>query len=222
VRESAAHAFVADLDAPVVDAEDRHHLQRVLRLRPGQVVSVADGSGAWRPCAWRADGSLEPSGEVVVEPAPAPALTVGFALTKGAKPEWVVQKLTELGVDRIVAFPAERSVVRWDGAAAGRHAARWRTVARQAAMQSRRARLPEVVGVVAFADLVGDGAALAAPGGGPISLARPTVLIGPEGGWSAAELACGLPQVDLGPTVLRAETAALAAATLLAALRSTS
>lgn len=219
MRESAAHAFVADLDAPVVDAEDRHHFQRVLRLRPGQVVSVADGSGGWRPCTWRPDGSLEPSGDVVVEPAQAPAVTVGFALTKASKPEWVVQKLTELGVDRIVAFPAERSVVHWDAAAAGRHVERWRAVARQAAMQSRRARLPEVVGVVAFADLVTGTTALAEPGGGPISLDHPTVLIGPEGGWSPAELACGLPHVDLGPTVLRAETAALAAATLLVALR---
>jgi RsmE family RNA methyltransferase len=97
-----------------------------------------------------------------------------------------------------------------------------RAVARAAAMQSRRVRLPQVDEVTEFASLVADAgsaAALAQPGGDPISLARPTVLVGPEGGFSEAEAACGLPAVDLGPGVLRAETAALAAGILLCALR---
>ena len=63
------------------------------------------------------------------------------------------------------------------------------------------------------------GVALAQLGGGPLDLSRPTVLVGPEGGWDDSELACGLSSVGLGPTVLRAETAALAAGLLLAALR---
>lgn len=223
MRRSAAHAFVADLDRPALDDADRHHLARVLRLRPGQVVTVGDGAGRWRPCRWAGEGDLEPAGEVVVEEAPRPAITVAFALTKGVRPEWTVQKLTELGVDTIVALAAERSVVRRDPEAAARHLVRWRRVAREAAMQSRRARLPEVAGVVGFTELVGGtgraGTVLAEPGGGRLGLDRPTVLVGPEGGWSPAELACGLPTVDLGPTVLRAETAALAAAALLTALR---
>ncbi|MGH9157239.1 MAG: RsmE family RNA methyltransferase [Acidimicrobiales bacterium] len=213
---------MADLDTPVLDDDDCHHLGRVLRLRPGQIVSVADGSGRWRSCVWRTDGSLEPSGEVVTEPAATPELTVAFALTKGAKPEWAVQKLTELGVDTIVPFLADRSVVRWDREVARRHVGRWRTVARQAAMQSRRTRLPAVAEVVPFAEMAAQAAttgALAEPGGAPPSLARPTVLVGPEGGWSPAELACGLPTVALGPTILRAETAAMTAAALLIALR---
>lgn len=221
MRESAAHAFVADLDAPALADEDRHHLARVLRLRPGQTVTVADGAGRWRQCTWGADGSLAVAGEVTAEAAPVPAVTVAFALTKGAKPEWTVQKLTELGVEAIVPFVAARSVIRWDAAAARRHVERWRAVARQAAMQSRRAFLPEVGEVTAFADVVAalPAAAMAEPGGGPPSLDRPAVLIGPEGGWSPAELACGLPTVGLGPTILRAETAAIAAATLLVARR---
>ena len=219
---AAAHAFVADLSAPDLDDHDRRHLERSLRLRPGQPVTVSDGAGSWRMCSWGAGGELEPTGPEVDEgPAPAP-VTIAFAVTKGERPEWVVQKLTEIGVDAIVAFRAARSVVRWDDAKAAEHVARWRRVAREAAMQSRRTRLPVVSGVVAFGDLVGpigSAGALAAPGGGFLSLDRPVLLIGPEGGWDPEEMACGLPAVGLGPTVLRAETAALAGAVVLCGMR---
>jgi 16S rRNA (uracil1498-N3)-methyltransferase len=146
---------------------------------------------------------------------------VAFALTKGDKPELVVQKLTELGVDRIVAFTAGRSVARWDGERAEHHIARLRKVAREAAMQSRRALLPVVEGVVGFAAVAAlPGAALADAGGAPPSLATPVVLIGPEGGWTEEERGSGLATVGLGEHVLRAETAAIAAGTLLSSLRS--
>jgi 16S rRNA (uracil1498-N3)-methyltransferase len=222
LRAGAAHAFVADLDAPELEQDDRHHLERVLRLRPGQAVTVADGAGGWRTCAWTGAGRIEPCHPVVREPAPSPPVTVGFALTKGERPEWVVQKLTEAGVDRIVAFVAARSVVRWDDQKAAAQARRWRRVAREAAMQSRRSRLPVVDEVAPGAATVAGttgGVALAEPGGGPVSLERPTVLVGPEGGWTDEELGLGLPTVGLGPTVLRAETAALSAGLLLCALR---
>src|SRR5204862_30301 len=130
----------------------------------------------------------------------------------------------EVGIDRIVPVVAERSVVRWDDERAGRHIARLRAVAREAAMQSRRAWLPAVDEPVGYA-------ALLAPPGGPVavadidategpSLAVPFVLVGPEGGWSDAERAAAVHRISLGPTVLRAETAAVAAGVLLAALRS--
>lgn len=219
---STAHAFVADLAAPELDDEDRHHLERVLRLQPGQAVTVSDGARSWRLCEWRAGGSLEAIGPSVEEKVPDLLVTVAFALTKGERPEWVVQKLTEVGVDRIVPFRAARSVVRWDEAKAAGQVARWRRVARQAAMQSRRVHLPDVAEVDGFAGVVtgASGAgALAAPGGGPPSLERLVLLIGPEGGWADEELACGLPLVGLGPTVLRAETAAVAGGVLLCGLR---
>lgn len=182
---------------------------------------MADGRGGWRTCAFVAGGGLEPIGEVERRPAPAPAITVAFALTKGDKPETAVQKLTELGVDRIVPFAAARSVARWDGDRAERHVARLRRVAREAAMQSRRAHLPVVEDLRTFADAAAiPGACLAEPGGAAPSLGRPVVLIGPEGGWSDEERAAGLPSVGLGPFVLRAETAALTAGALFAALRS--
>jgi 16S rRNA (uracil1498-N3)-methyltransferase len=214
------HVFVADVATPVLDDEDRHHLERVLRTRVGEEVTVSDGRGGWRVCALAAGGELSPTGEVEHRPQPAPAITVAFALTKGEKPETAVQKLTELGVDRIVPFAAARSVARWDGDRAERHVARLRKVAREAAMQCRRAHLPVVDDVVDFAAAAAiPGACLADAGGAPPTLDRPVVLVGPEGGWSEEERGAGLPTVGLGPFVLRAETAALTAGALLGALR---
>jgi 16S rRNA (uracil1498-N3)-methyltransferase len=215
-----AHAFVADLDAPALDDADRHHLERVLRLRAGEAVTVSDGRGRWRACRFATDAALQVDGPVVVEPEPEPSLTVAFALVKGERPEWVVQKLTEVGIDRIVPFVAERSVVRWDDAKAARNHERLLQIAREAAMQSRRAWLPAVEPVTTFADLASrSGAAIAERGGASPSPEQPTVLIGPEGGWSDGERARGLPTVGLGGTVLRAETAAIAAGVLLTAAR---
>jgi len=212
--------FVADVQVPELAPGDEHHLRRVLRVRPGDELVVSDGSGRWRPCRLGAGGRPEPDGEVQVEDRPEPAVTIAFAVTKGERPELAVQKLTELGVDRIVPFTAERSVVRWDGERARHHAERLRRVAREAAMQSRRPFLPVLDDLVDFATVSGlPGAVLADRGGRPPSLARPTVLVGPEGGWSEAERSAGMDSVTLGPHVLRAETAAMAAAFAMVALR---
>jgi 16S rRNA (uracil1498-N3)-methyltransferase len=152
--------------------------------------------------------------------AAAPRLSIGFALVKGDKPELIVQKLTELGIDRIIPFRAERSVVRWDAAKADKAVARLRSVARAAAMQCHRPDLPVVDDVRSLADLVViDGVALATRDGSPPALTRPTLLVGPEGGWSDDELALAVPRVRLASHVLRAETAAVTAGAVLAALR---
>ena len=179
-------------------------------------MTVTDGVGGWRVCRWRG-GALEPDGPVEHVARPTPALTIGFAPAKGDRPEWTVQKLTELGVDRIVPLRTARSVVRWEGDRGSAAVARLRRVAREALMQSRRCWLPEVTDVCAPSAL--PGAVLAEPGGPHLSLAHPTVLVGPEGGWAPEELATAAATVSLGPSILRAETAALAAAVLLAALR---
>jgi 16S rRNA (uracil1498-N3)-methyltransferase len=214
------HVFVDDLAVPRLAPEDRHHVVRVLRLRPGAAVTVADGHGRWRAARLTGDGEVEPVGDVVADPAPSPPLTVAFALVKGDRNALVVQKLTELGADRIVPFVAERTVVRPDAAKAERLHRRLVEIARQAAMQCRRTRLPRVEPVATFAAAAAlPGAALADAAGGPPSLARPTVLVGPEGGWSPAERRTGLPTIRLGPHTLRAETAAITACALLAALR---
>jgi 16S rRNA (uracil1498-N3)-methyltransferase len=216
---AAAHAFVADLEAPELAPDDRRHLERVLRLRAGEELTVADGAGRWRRCRFGPD--LEVAGPVRVEERARPDVTIALALTKGQRLDWAVQKLTEIGVDRIVPMTAARSVVRWDGGRASQHVERLRRIARQAAMQSRRAWLPTVTELQAFPDVVRlSGAALADRGAArPPTLATPTVLVGPEGGWDEPELATGLPRVALSPHVLRAETAAVTAATLLTAMR---
>ena len=214
-----AHAFVADLEAPALDPADRHHLERVLRLRPGDEVTVSDGRGGWRPC--RFGPALETVGPAVRDSRPSPGITIGFALVKGERPEWAVQKLTELGVDRIVPFTAARSVVRWDDDRAARRAERLRRVAREAAMQSRRSWRPEVEDVTEFAEVAGRrGAVLADLDGDAPRLTDGPVLVGPEGGWSPEELGLGLPRIVVGQHVLRAETAAVAVAAVLGALRS--
>jgi 16S rRNA (uracil1498-N3)-methyltransferase len=212
--------FVADLDEPVLEGGDHHHLTRVLRLPPDSDVTAGDGTGRWRACRLGDGPVLAIAGPTASDRRPSPPITVAFALVKGEHPELVVQKLTELGVDRIAPFVAERSVVRREPERAERHVQRWRTIARQASMQCRRTWLPEVAPVSSFGSVAAlPGAVLADRGGGRPTLDRPVVLIGPEGGWAPGEWASGLPTVRLGDHVLRAETAAITAGAILAALR---
>ncbi len=210
--------FVEDLDAPALGDDDRHHVVRVLRTRPGAPLVLGDGVGGWR-LGVLGPTDVEAAGPVQRWTPTSPTITIAFALVKGDKPELIVQKLTELGVDRIVPFRAERSVVRWDDTKAAKAVIRLRTVARAAAMQSHRPLLPIVEDVADLADLAArPGAAMADRTGAPPSLDRPTVLVGPEGGWTDEERGRA-PAVGLGENVLRAETAAVTAGALLTALR---
>ncbi len=211
------HAFVEDVEDPVLSADDRHHLSRVLRLRDGDALTVCDAAGQWRPAAFGA--RLAASGDVVHVPPPTREVAVGFALIKSGRPELVVQKLTELGVDRILLLAAERSVVRWDDGKAAAQMERFARVVRESGMQSRRVRLPVLeslqgVSVAARHPAV----AMAQPGGPGLDGDVGLLLVGPEGGWTDAELG-DRRRVGLGPTVLRAETAAIAAGALMVALR---
>jgi 16S rRNA (uracil1498-N3)-methyltransferase len=158
---------------------------------------------------------------VQVEPRHDPPITIGFALVKGERPEWIVQKLTEIGVDRIVAVRARRCVVRWTPEQESKNLVRLRRIAREASMQARRAWLPEVAPVADLADLAAatpGGVVLADPAGVPPSLSRPTLVVGPEGGWDPEELD-GVATTRLGPQILRSETAALVAGVVLCTLR---
>ena len=215
--DGGPHAFVADLESPQLTDVDRHHFERVVRLRPGDPFTVSDGEGGWRACRFGDEVEVVSGIEHLARPAP--SVTVAFALVKGERPEWVTQKLTELGVDTIVPFTAARSVVRWDERKAAANRDRLERVAREAAMQCRRCWLPVVAPVAAFDRVAAlPGAVRADRGGLPLTLATPTVLVGPEGGWTDDERGA-LPAVGLGVHVLRADTAAVAAGTLLAALR---
>lgn len=214
-----AHLLVDDVETPTVVSEDRHHAERVLRLRHGEALTVSDGRGRWREVVWRPGAEPETGvrGPLDAEPT---RITVGFALTKGDKATLVVQKLTECGVDRILPFLAERSVVRWDEDKAATAVARWMKVAREAAMRSHRNWLPTVEPVTTFADVVTmPEVALAHMDGAALTARSRFVLVGPEGGWAAAELTADVPRVRLARTVLRSETASMAAGVLLARLR---
>lgn len=210
LRGSSAHVVVDAVEAPELDDGAAHHLFRVLRVRDGEVVTVTDGAGSWRACV-AAGESIVPDGEVRVEAARAAPVTIAWAIPKRDKPEWVVQKLTELGVDRIVLMHADRSVVRWDGARAERHLSKLRTVTIEAVQQSRGIWVPDIAGPLDSSVVLADAVA-AEPGGRELRPGDRSIAIGPEGGWSDAELALARDRISLGDRVLRVETAALAAA----------
>ncbi len=213
------HVFVEDLEAPELDPGDRHHLARVVRLRAGDRLTVGDGRGNWR--AARFGPTIEPEGETVSVPAESDPVTVGFALLKGTRIDDVTRHLTELGVDVIVPFAAERSVVRWDENGAAKRHRRLVRIAAEASMQCRRAWLPRVEPVTTFTEVVRCPGSVVAQMGAPgIGDDARCVLVGPEGGFSAAELAAAGATCSLARNVLRAETAALTAGALLADRRS--
>lgn len=209
----------------VLGSDDSHHLVRVLRRGIGAAVSVADGKGR----VWQ--GELAEVGPPVVVtlaspvdvPRARPELTVVHALPTGRKLDEVVRRLSELGVDRLQPVISARVENRPRGDKAVKQVDRWRAVAHAAAKQARRARplaVDEVVswpGALAGCDMgavlweeadVRLGAALDG-----VANAEEVVLgIGPEGGLTADEVAAaGLPAAALGDTILRTETAAVAA-----------
>jgi 16S rRNA (uracil1498-N3)-methyltransferase len=193
----------------------------VLRLGDGDVVTVTDGRGGWRSTLLRVVGrevALEPHGSVERERRVDDELVLATAIPKGERVDWLVQKVAEVGADRIVLLHASRSVVRWAPERADRRRARLQRIADEALQQSRRVWRTVVDGPVA-ADEVLPEAALAEPGGRPPAAADRVLAIGPEGGWTDDELARAGERIDLGPAVLRVETAAVVAATLVAAAR---
>jgi 16S rRNA (uracil1498-N3)-methyltransferase len=237
---ATAHTFLPALDDDVtLDDDAGHHLSRVRRVRAGETLTAADGDGRWRPYAVvgvRAGAvELHAEGAPVVEPQLEPRLVVAFALTKGTKPDLAVQKLTELGVDGVTLLASRRSVPRWSGSRADAALTRLRRIAREAAAQCRRARLPEIHGVLPLTDLRGrPGLVVADPAGEELARvpAPPggewVLVVGPEGGFDPDEVAAltspaegreGPARLRLAPHVLRAETAAIAGAAVLATRR---
>lgn len=218
---ASAQVVVADLSALDLDDADAHHLGRVLRLRDAEAVIATDGQGSWRRCLWRASarsGSLVADGDVHRDPAPDP-VEVWVPALHGARSDWSVQKLTELGVDRIGLLATDRSQVALGDGAGARLLERWRRVAREAACQSRRTRLPELAGPATLSEVAAQGVARCDLLGGTLPEGTTGLAVGPEGGFSDAERAVVPEAVSLGGTVLRTETAALAAAVVLVAAR---
>jgi 16S rRNA (uracil1498-N3)-methyltransferase len=233
-----AHLFLdgdrADLAEHVtVDGADGHHLQRARRVGPGEHLTAADGHGRWRRYevvdAARGVLELRAAGAVHDEPAPEWELVAAPALISRTRFDAVVAQLTELGVDAVVPFVAERCVARWDRGDHAAITARLGAVAREAAMQSRRARIPRVDPPATPSQIASRDARIvvAARDGArdiaPVRGDHVVVVSGPEGGLSARDVAdLGAHEcLCLGRFVLRAETAPVAAASVFTLRRET-
>lgn len=217
-----------------IEGDAANHIMRVLRLRPGDPLTVFDGRGGEHTA--RVEEFRK--GAVIVAVAdrssagresPLP-ITLAQGVSRGERMDWVVQKATELGVTRIIPILTERTVVRLDAKQAERKRLHWQAIAVSACEQSGRERIPGVDAPLAMAEFLSRAdsratRALLSPAGGqrvadlPRAAAGVVVLIGPEGGLAEGEqraaLASGFVAVRLGPRVLRTETAAVAAMTLL-------
>lgn len=214
-----------------VTGDDHHYLFRVRRLAPGATLVVFDGDGVEADAevveVAAATATLR-IGAARREPAATPAITVIQGLIKGERMDWCVQKLVEVGVDRVVLVGLERCVVKLDAARAAARRDRLAAIAREASRQARRASIPEVE-VATLDDALAQPAELRLLCH-PVAdrelrdVVRPAasvaVLIGPEGGLAPGEIeraaAAGFEAASLGPRVLRAETAGVA---VVAALR---
>ena len=221
LRSTSSHVLVdADLlgDAGTIALVDEveRHLNKVLRLRDGEVVSVTDGAGRWCLAMVIRNGNrlrLDASSEIVTEQETQRAVTIAAAIPKGDRLDWMVQKVTELGVDRLVLLHAEYSAVRWKPDRVDQHLARMQRIADEALRQSRRVVRLAIEAPVPAIDVLGD-FVIAEPGGRSLTRADSAVAVGPEGGWTKDELAAARDRIDLGPTILRTETAAVAVSTL--------
>src|ERR1041385_3825545 len=212
-------------------ADEARHLRDVLRLKAGDEVYVFDGLGHEFRCTVvktkRDDAELRIQTEV--EPAKPESqlqLNLGVALLKGEKFDLVVQKVTELGVQRVTPLITRYADIHLrDQADAAKRVARWQRIALEAAKQSGRAFVPEISLPVAFESLSVDGLVVvfSERDGGALSSLIPsqsvTALVGSEGGWSDDEIESAWARnfhiVTLGGRILRAETAAITVTVLL-------
>jgi 16S rRNA (uracil1498-N3)-methyltransferase len=211
-----------------------HHAAAVRRLRPGERADVSDGAGTLAECVVTGVGKDSVTLDiraVHTVPPPRPRLVVAQALAKGDRGELAVELMTEVGVDTVIPWAAERSITRWQAERGAKALAKWRATAREAAKQSRRAWLPEVADLAttaALAKRASTAYAIVLEADAPAKLhelplpegEEILLFVGPEGGISPAERAAlrdaGAIEARLGPTVLRTSTAgAIGAAMLL-------
>jgi 16S rRNA (uracil1498-N3)-methyltransferase len=234
----SAPLFLADElegDELELTGPEGRHAATVRRVQVGEAVDVADGRGTRARCtvvSLGQDSVRLRVRERVVEPEPVPRLVLVQALAKGDRGELAVELATEVGVDEVVPWSAERCIVKWDGPRGEKALGRWRSTARAAGKQSRRARHPVVGHWVTTEELVERVrrtralllhesateplATVALPEGGDLLL-----VVGPEGGITDRELAAltaaGAVAVRLGSSVLRTSTAGAAAVAVVSA-----
>lgn len=217
-----------------VRGSEYRHMKNVLRLRPGDSVVLFDGRGNEHEGVVAEMGTTQARIELTRSYKPAResplAITLAQALPKGGRMDLVVEKTTELGVAAIIPFTSSYTAARDPQEVGAAKSARWRRIATAAAKQCGRAVVPAIHRPVSWTHVVAAagefGLRLILDPAAPSRLGRselppPTestgllVAVGPEGGFSAAELAqareAGFQQISLGPRILRAETAGIAA-----------
>lgn len=218
-----------------LDAEESHHLSRVLRLSEGERVFVFDGDGLEWECEIASAGKRESSLTIIrqlddqIESTL--DLTLAQALIKGDKFDWVVQKATELGVTRIVPLMTEHSDIRKAEERAENRLTRWRRISLEALKQCGRRRLVKISEPISFHDFcemneTANSLIFSEHGGNALTetakrlrqASQLNLCIGSEGGWSERELSKAethnfIP-VHLGNRILRTETAAIATVVL--------
>jgi 16S rRNA (uracil1498-N3)-methyltransferase len=209
--------------------DEARHLTRVLRVETGQRFEISDNRAAYLAEVAEAHGELVVFR--VIEPIESPfvavRLTLVAAIVKFDRFEWIVEKATELGVERILPMEAERTD-KGLFEASHKRAERWKRIARESSQQARRVSVPEILPSVRFASAVAEQADyryfLEESDAPPILRQLPerrtstdhvALMLGPEGGWTDGERRsaadAGWQAVSLGPLILRAETAAAAA-----------
>ena len=206
-----------DGDLVEISGPDARHLAGPLRARVGERIAVVDPAGFLLSVKLTSVSARQVTGTVVESrphrPEPSTRLTMAIAMLPAASLEHVLSRCTELGAHAFVLVDSERSVAR------GAKPERWATICREAAMLAGRLSVPAVSGPLSTAELVRvmapvmldsrAGSRLTAMALG----ANEVLAIGPEGGWSPAELALTERRARLGATTLRADTAAVAALT---------
>lgn len=218
-------------DRVQLDGAEGRHASTVKRLRAGEQVDLVDGTGTRCTCtvvSTRPGSVLLDVVSRLHEPAPSPRLTLVQALAKGDRGELAVELATEVGVDEIVPWAAARCVQQWQGERGARALEKWRSTARAAAKQSRRAWWPvvgEMVRLDAVLRLPGQLIVLHEGAQEPLSAVELSgelvLVVGPEGGLTPDELdslqTAGGHVVRLGRTVLRTSTAGAVAAAVVSA-----
>lgn len=209
-------------------ADQAHHARDVLRLTAGEEIELFTAAGQ---SASGIISQISPA-TVIVEardlrqPTSTFNLTIASAIPKGARADWMIEKLSELNVTTLIPLITDRSVVHPEGK---NKIERWQRLAAESAKQSHRTGVMQITPLTPLTEVLKMNPAYlsTAPGALPLSsILNPpsslTLLIGPEGGWSDAELARftehHLTPITLGGTILRVETAAIAAAAVVAAL----
>ncbi|ADH99867.1 16S rRNA (uracil(1498)-N(3))-methyltransferase [Salisediminibacterium selenitireducens] len=223
-------------DLFILTGDDAHHISKVMRMTDGDriICCMPDGSCGTATIQSTAEGRvhaeletwLKETSEMPVE------VTLAQGLPKGDKLELIIQKATELGVSSVIPVQMSRSIAKIDEKKAGKKVVRWRKIAKEAAEQAHRNRVPcisepvsftRVQGLVEEYDLViaayeeegkaGNHHALPVLLNGLLPGQRILVIIGPEGGFSPEEIEklerAGVRSVSIGPRILRTETAPL-------------